>query len=49
MSKLEFYKEVLQKVSFNKQLLNKEFTKAKQRLTVPEVRHLEDWYHSIKE
>ncbi len=40
---LEYYKMILQKVSFDKKLLAKEYLKAKRTLTKCENKRLDEW------
>lgn len=40
---LDYYKEILEKVSFDPQLLSKEYQKAKKYLNQSEVQHFENW------
>ena len=42
---LDYYKTILEKVSFDQKLLEKEYKKAKQLLKVSEVRELDYWMH----
>jgi len=44
MSQLEFYKTVLEKVSFNKTLFLKELAKAKNDLSLNDQQELERWF-----
>lgn len=40
---LDYYKEILEKVSFDPQLINKEYQKAKKYLSHSEVQHFDNW------
>ncbi len=42
---LDYYKMILSKVSFDSQLLTKEYTKAINMLNPPEVQELNRWCH----
>jgi len=43
---LNYYKTILEKVSFDKRLLEKEYKKAKELLEGPEARDLDYWVQS---
>ncbi len=43
---LNYYKTILEKVSFDKRLLKKEYKKAKELLEGPEARDLDYWVKS---
>ncbi|TXE11421.1 hypothetical protein [Algoriphagus aquimarinus] len=43
---LNYYKTILEKVSFDKRLLEKEYKKAKELLEGPEARDLDYWVKS---
>lgn len=43
MTFLDYYKEILEKVSFDHHLLNKEYKKAIAHLEKHEKNHLKDW------
>jgi hypothetical protein len=45
-SYLDYYKTILEKVSFDGQLFNKEYRKARNRLSEEEVASLDDWIRS---
>lgn len=42
---LDYYKTILKKVSFDRQLLSKEYRKAKQMLGASDARELDSWLH----
>lgn len=44
---LDYYKTILQKVSFDKNLLSKEYKKAITHLEYHEVRRLNEWLKTI--
>jgi hypothetical protein len=43
---LDYYKLILDKVSFDKDLLKKEYSKAMTRLPERDKRHLDEWVRS---
>jgi hypothetical protein len=43
---LDYYKVILDKVSFDKELLRKEYSKAMTRLPARDKRHLDNWAKS---
>jgi hypothetical protein len=42
---LEYYKEILEKVSFDPHLLNKEYQKAINTLNTSEIQEFHNWLH----
>ena len=49
MNTLDFYNSVLEKVSFNKSLFDKELEKAKRDLSPKDQRALAEWHESRME
>ncbi len=42
---LDYYKEILEKVSFDQHLLNKEYQKAINTLSTTEIQQFDSWLH----